>query len=179
MRTRWTKHLAAAVLAAFVLEGASAQQGGAPLGGVWKEQAVDFDYMGFTDRYSCLSLRERMATVLRRLGAHKDPELLEYGCGEMTRPTRIPGVRMKFATLFPTGGPPADAAAPAGSWRRVNLIGVGALDPEECELTAQIVRDLLPHFAVRNVPRVPTCVPHAETRTSDFVVEVFVPEAQK
>jgi hypothetical protein len=141
----------------------------------WKAQDVTFTYMGFTAHYSCTGLRERMLIVLRELGAGKPMELMDYGCADETfHRDRMPTVHMQFSSLQPGSG----AAPVSGYWKQVNLVGPGKLDSGECELMEQIVSDVLPHFTVRNVDKVPACMPHAPTLVTAMRLEVFMPVPQ-
>jgi hypothetical protein len=149
--------------------------------GVWQEQSLDFDYMGFTMLYACTGLREKLRLVLQALGARDDMSLVESGCENGgTYISRLPSVAMHFATLAPASATPTPASAPtvAGAWRSVNLVDSRTLDTNECELTQQIIEKLLPHFAVRNVEKPNRCVPHAPTLTVSLHVEVFAPLTQ-
>jgi hypothetical protein len=179
---RWTAGLLALTLALAAGPGAAAEpSAGQP--GVWKPQSLDFDYMGFTDHYTCDGLHDRMRVVLRELGARKDMNVMSYGCSSDStrralREDRFPAAKLDFAALFPQDAAPApDAAgdATAGAWKSVNLVGSGKLDPEECELIEQVVREVLPHFAVRKVEQPQSCVPHQSTRTYALRLEVFAP----
>jgi hypothetical protein len=155
--------------------GAAAEASGAPgEAGVWKEQRLDFDYIGFTDHYACRGLQGKVSLVLHELGARPDMSVVETGCiDEARRTDPVPGVRLQFASLAPD----AAAGAPvAGAWKRVDLVGPGKLDAEECELMGQIATELLPHFVVRNVQQPARCAPHMRTRTA-LRLEVFAPLA--
>src|SRR5271154_4439848 len=55
---------------------------GAPLQAVWKEQRLEFSYMGRTARYSCQGLRDKMRSLLLDLGARRDLEVSLYACDE-------------------------------------------------------------------------------------------------
>ncbi len=44
----------------------------APFPAVWKEQHLEFSYMGRTARYSCEGLRDKMRSLLLDLGARRD-----------------------------------------------------------------------------------------------------------
>lgn len=144
--------------------------------GVWKEQDLQFDYLGFTMHYSCSGLRERMLLVLRLLGARAEAGDVA-GCGDYPRAIeRFPYVRARFATFVPAD--PSAAATVPGQWRSVDLVGLGKLDANECELMEQIIQQVLPRFAVRNIGKPANCVPHQETRTEALRLDVFGPLAQ-
>jgi len=55
---------------------------GSPLQAVWKEQRLDFSYMGRTARYSCDGLRDKMRSLLLDLGARRDLQVSLYACDE-------------------------------------------------------------------------------------------------
>jgi hypothetical protein len=114
-----------------------------------------------------------MLLVLRLMGARADASSVT-GCGDNPRfVDRFPYVHAHFATLVPA--PAGAAPAVAGQWREVDLVGSGKLDPNECELMEQIVDQLVPRFAARNVAKPGSCVPHTETRTLALHMEVFAP----
>lgn len=177
---------AAGLLSCAAVSGAQAQAAPAAPG-LWQEQDLVFDYMGFTDHYSCSGLRQKMIIVLRTLGARPDFEATEWGCADTTRrPSAMtfPATHLKFASLAPVGEGSASAAASTtaaggpvnGVWKTVNLIGNNGLDLDECELVEQISHDLLPHFAVRNVQKPSSCMPHSRSTNNAWRLEVFVPQ---
>jgi len=144
--------------------------------GVWKDQEMVLDYMGFTTHYSCDGLRDKVRAVLLQLGARPDLSVTSSGC---TRPSggpeRFPRVEAHFATLQPAAAP----VPGSGAWKSVNLGGPRGLAEGECELAEEIVRTVLPHFAVRNVDFHAPCVPHAETIGLSLKLEVFAPANTK
>jgi hypothetical protein len=80
-------------------------------------------------------------------------------------------VHAHFASLQPAATP----ATGAGDWKSVNLGGPFGLDPGECELAEEIVRTILPHFAVRNAGAAPRCVPYQSSAVLSLKLEVFAP----
>jgi hypothetical protein len=141
----------------------------------WQEQDIVIDYQGFTTHYSCDGLRDRVRSVLLRLGARPDLTVTSSGCVRLNGPERFPSVHAHFSSLHP-------AAAPApgiGDWKSLNLGGVQGLDPGECELAEEVVRTILPHFAVRNAAPSPRCVPHQASATLSLHVEVFAPPVSR
>jgi hypothetical protein len=175
-----------AALAPAAALGEDAPAAPAPAPGVWQEQDLVFDYMGFTEHYTCDGLRQKLMIVLRALGARSDFQANEWGCSDGLRPNmeKFPATHLKFASLAPAGAagaaagasPPATGATVNGAWKTVNLIGPRFLDTDECELVEQIAHDLLPHFTVRNVPKPSSCVPHSRSVNFQWQLEVFVPQ---
>lgn len=155
---------------------------GAAVAGVWRVHDMTFAYMGFTSRYSCDGLAARLATLLTLAGARPGFRAVP-GCA------RPPGgvdtmatARLHFEALVPADGAPArpDEARIAGSWRTVQWGATGqpGLDPGDCELIVQFVREVLPAFAPRRVEDRSRCLPHQATVAPVAVhFEVLTPVA--
>src|SRR5690349_4550812 len=82
MRTlalRMSVGLTAAVAAAF-LSSAWAAQTTTEQSAVWTPKQVTFVYQGFTTRYSCDGLRDKLRDLLLKLGARKDLQVEETAC---------------------------------------------------------------------------------------------------
>ena len=130
---------------------------------VWVPKELHFDYRGFTTKYSCDGLQERMRDVLLKLGARPDLRVRGYGCTRLVGPDPFAGVSIKMNVLQPAGkqgGP----AVPV-HWQRVDLLtGLYEHDPvdaaADCELIGQIKQKILPLFATRNVDYRSTCETH-------------------
>jgi len=144
---------------------AKAAEAGEAQPAVWTDKELTFVYQGFTTRYSCDGLRDKVRGVLLDLGARKKGlKVLELGCGSPSgRPDPFPGVRVKMSVLQPASGSAADqqAAVPA-HWKPVDLKLRDSFytDSGECELVEQIKQKTLPLFATRNVELKTTCIPH-------------------
>src|SRR5471032_1735561 len=115
--------LTAAVILASVLcspgraEGAAGEQSA-----VWTQKEFKFTYQGFTTKYSCDGLRDKVRLILLTFGARKDLKVSEWGCaGNSGRPDPFPGVAVKMSVLEPSD--PARAAGPAppvaAHWKNV------------------------------------------------------------
>ena len=123
----------------------------------WVQKEVNFRYVGFTTKYSCDGLRDRMRGILLQLGARDDLKLAGYGCAGVNSPETTPGVRIVMHVLQP-------ASATAGQsltarWKSVDLLSDRDLldAARDCELIAQLNRDVLPLFAVRHLDYSATC----------------------
>ena len=135
---------------------------------VWTPKELTFIYQGFTSRYSCEGLREKVRRALLMLGARADLAVTPYGCTSPDgRPDPFPGVHIRMNVL--AAAPDGQAAANAESagvvgadWKRVDL----RLDSDtlaqagDCELIEQIKAKILPQFTTRNVDFSSHCVPH-------------------
>ena len=122
---------------------------------VWKMQKARFDYQGFTTRYSCDGLRDKIRQVLRDLGARKDFTVTASNCGN-GGPVPFPSVDIALATIKRADGPASIDAI----WKEVDLSGVGKLQGGDCELAEQIVQKILPLFEVRKAHMNAVCDPH-------------------
>jgi hypothetical protein len=150
---------------------------------VWTEEELTFVYMGFTTRYSCDGLRDKVRGVLLDLGAQKkDLKVQELGCTSPTgRPDPFPGVRVKMRVLQPASGPAAayDPAPVPAHWKPVDLKLRDSFttDSGECELVEQIRHKIVPLFAARNVDLKTTCIPHQATASRPSLkLEVLAPD---
>jgi len=143
----------------------------APTQAVWKAKEFNLTYMGFTTKYSCEGLRDKVKTILLTLGARKDDlHVVETGCIEPFRPSPLPGVRVKMSVLEPVSDQGGAANTGAGSdavvtahWKPVQLKldADSVTEAGECELVEQVKRQVLPLFATRDVKfSFVDCVPH-------------------
>jgi hypothetical protein len=151
---------------------------------VWAQKELTFVYQGFTTRYSCDGLRDKVRGVLLDLGAEKKGlKVQELGCtSPFGRPDPFPGVRVKMSVLQPAGGSSDDKQTPvAAHWQPVDLKlrDSFSTDSGECELVEQIRQKILPLFATRNVDLKSDCIPHQASATRPSLkVEVLVPDKQ-
>jgi hypothetical protein len=132
---------------------------------VWTPKKLQFTYMGFTARYSCDGLADKMKRVLLDLGARPDLKLSPSGCsGGFGRPSRFPGVSATVQVLEPLGdtSPGPDTKVIAAHWKSVVVAPKG--DPlnaaGDCELTEQIKQRILPMFTTRNIDYSSNCIPN-------------------
>jgi hypothetical protein len=142
---------------------------------VWKTQELRFDYVGFTSRYSCDGLRDKVESVLLLLGARRDLKVSSFGCSRMGAPEPLPSLNIKISTLIPAAQGDAKDAVEA-RWKSVSLGGVGRLTGGDCELAEQIRAKILPVFTSRNLKSQTDCVPHQLPSGNILLdVEVLVP----
>ena|ERR1700683_2542414 len=124
---------------------------------LWTAKDLDFAYRGFTTKYSCDGLQQKMRRVLTRLGARADMQLRAYGCTRLIAPDPFAGVRMQIHVLQLSDS--HDGQSVPAHWQRVDLLA--NRDPvdaaADCELIEQIKQKILPLFATRNVDAVSDC----------------------
>ena len=156
---------AVAVIAALGLGAATAAQADDVVQAVWTPKKLRFTYMGFTSRYSCDGLRDKVQSILLALGARADLKLQSSGCSNgFGRPSPFPGVSGTVQVLEPVGdkAPAPDTPVISAHWKKVVVAPKG--DPlnaaGDCELTEQVKQRLLPLFTSRNVEYSSTCIPN-------------------
>ena len=148
---------------------------------VWTPRELLFIYQGFTTRYSCDGLRDKVRSILLELGAREDLKVTATGCSSPGGPDPSPGVRIKMNVLQPA----ADKNATAGTqsvpshWKMLDLTpqrdAVSAAG--ECELIEQVKQSILPLFATRNVEYSSNCLPHQlQIGATRLRAEVLVPD---
>jgi hypothetical protein len=179
--TRWIVPAAVACVLCSTV-GAAENEPATGQSAVWTDKEVTFVYQGFTTKYSCDGLRDKVRGVLLDLGAQKKTlKVLQLGCSSPSgRPDPFPGVRVKMSVLQPASGTADDKAAPvAAHWKPVDLKlrDSFAIDSGECELVEQIKQKIVPLFATRNVELKTNCIPHQATASRPSLkLEVLVPD---
>jgi hypothetical protein len=158
---------------------AAGEGGGDPVPAVWKEQRMDFSYMGRTARYSCEGLRDKMRSLLLDLGARRDLKVSLWACDESAT-LRRGYVGPRLSIVFSSPALPDAAAQPlhAGDLSAVEAryesftltsdafrnYGVG-----DCELVEEFARQILPKLATKDVKQDITCVPYQSSGSRFFV----------
>jgi len=146
-----------------------------PQSAIWKTHELRLDYVGFTTRYSCEGLRDKVEQALTALGARRDMVVTPFPCARPGGPELLPSLRITVSTLTPAGGAGGSQAVEA-RWKSVNLAGPDRLTVGDCELAEQIQREILPLFTTRNVKARTMCVPHQEVAGGvQMTFDVLVP----
>jgi len=132
---------------------------------VWTQKQFTFIYQGFTTKYSCDGLLDKVRTVLLNLGARKDLQVNSLGCvGRSGVPDPFPGVSVKMNVLVPASAATASADEPAipSHWKpmKLQLDRSPLAEAGECELVEQVKQKILPLFTTRNVDFKSICIPH-------------------
>src|ERR1700685_3960081 len=92
---------------------AAGKGAGNPVLAVWKEQRLDFSYMGRTARYSCEGLRDKMVSLLLDLGARRDLQVAVLACDESeAQPLRRGYVGPRLSIVFSSPVLPDAAVQP-------------------------------------------------------------------
>lgn len=149
---------------------APAAPAGNPRAAVWKDQRVEFFYVGRTSRYSCDGLRDKVRAMLLDLGARRDLSIVAVGCVGYGHMQGSPaGLRLKIEFSSPALPEPrakpvrdGDLAALDARFQAFTVssdafrgMGIG-----DCELVQQFAQQLLPKLTVRDVRQDIACVPY-------------------
>lgn len=157
---RRNRPFAAVLLAASLCAGAGSAPAATDSGdmaAVWVPKEVSFVYVGFTTKYSCDGLQDRMRRILLQLGARDDLKVMPYRCMRVNTPETTPGVRIVMHVLQPASGTAGQTVE--AHWKTVNVLAdrdpvTAALD---CELISQLKQNVLPLFAARHVDYSAAC----------------------
>ncbi|HEY6482453.1 MAG TPA: hypothetical protein VIY54_02900 [Steroidobacteraceae bacterium] len=151
---------------------------------VWTPKQLHFVYQGFTTKYSCDGLQDKIQTALLQLGARKkDLKVTGSGCAvPYGRPDPFAGVDVKMSVLQPASDKTDASRQPTvpAYWKAVDLKLTRSGDyynpSGECELVEQIKSKILPLFATRGVELKSECIPYQATPTSPTLrLEVLAP----
>jgi hypothetical protein len=160
------------VLAAILMGSQTLGAENAAMPAVWKEQSIDFSYFGRTSRYSCDGIRDKLRSILALMGVRRDPHAVTVSCAD-TGDSRLllhemsPSVQLIFSSpsLPDASAKPARAGdlAPLDAQFTAFSIVTDAfrnLQPGDCELVEEFVRQVLPKLTTRNVETHVACIPH-------------------
>jgi hypothetical protein len=151
-----------------------------PVPAVWKEQRLQFFYMGRTSRYSCEGLRDKMRAMLLELGARRDLRITPLGCDDDAPRPRLKSMGPNLELVFSSPALPDATLRPL---RRGDLAAVDArfeaftitrdafrnMDIGDCELVEEFVHQILRKLATRDVKEDITCVPEQQSGSRFFV----------
>jgi hypothetical protein len=154
MQAKRIAFIGTALVAMSICAGASQAPAGAHAGdvaAVWVSKDVDFRYVGFTTKYSCEGLQERVRGILLQLGARDDLKVVPYACERVAGAETTPGVRIRMHVLQPAQTTSEQTVA--AHWQSVDALA--DRDPVkaslDCELIAQLHGKVLPLFTTRQV----------------------------
>jgi hypothetical protein len=180
MRSVWALAVVGLMLVA-PIRPVDAQNGASiPIAAVWREQHLNFFYMGRTSRYSCEGLRDKVRAMLLDLGARRDIRIRALGCEDAPARARLgslgPSLNIVMSTpVLPDASAkplhPGDLAAVDARFEPFTITSdafrnMGIAD---CELVEEFSRQILPKLAARNLKQDITCVP-LEQSGSRFLV---------
>jgi hypothetical protein len=135
------RHLAAPALAMLIALPATAAE---TVDAVWKEQQVEFTFLGIDTAYSCDVMEARIEMLLLHVGAAEGVEASTAPCPGYDRPQQRLPIRATFRTLAPAAE--GDANVVKAAWSEVVL---GKKSPRsivdgDCRLLEQFQKHILP-----------------------------------
>jgi hypothetical protein len=168
---RLFKQMYPGLLAAILFGSQSFGAENAAMPAVWKEQCIDFSYFGRTSRYTCEGIRDKLHAILAIMGVRREIHAVTVGCADTGDPRDLremsPTVHLVFSSpsLPDASAKPAHAGdlAPLDAQFEAFSIVTDAfrnMQPGDCELVEEFVRQVLPKMTTRNVESDVTCIPH-------------------
>jgi hypothetical protein len=123
---------------------------------VWTRHEVDFQYMGFTTRYTCSGLKSKVRLLLKYMGVRDDVKLLERGCEfGYQKVADFPRLKITFwAPTLPEQGDKDPGEPVLGVWKAVTIKrnSPKGLEMGDCELVEL--------FLTRDMQGDINCIPH-------------------
>jgi hypothetical protein len=175
----------------------------APVEAVWKPQRTIFSFFSQTTHYSCRALEDQLRRVLVVLGAHERMEFDRRECSPESgmrlyitfmSPIEATDANVRELTSFESEDllvarlrgtrlpAPEDLVRFPAQWRTISVTRDRRLrlDSADCELVEQIRRQLLPHLAIRELPKRIICSPGTglTMRAPPLVVSTLIASAQ-
>lgn len=153
-------HVRAVVCAVGIAAAAGAYAAQQPMvDASWQRHELDFTYTGFTSKYSCEGLEQKLKLLLKLAGARPDGDVRVVCTSAIGGPQLNSTVLLKFNTLAPVAG---DKAAITAAWKDISWHAGSprGLEAGDCELVDDFARRILPLFTTRGVENRMTCTPH-------------------
>jgi len=172
MRSLWTSAGVGLMVAMSALPAGA--DTGSPMAAVWKEQHMEFFFVGRTSRYSCDGLRDKVRAMLLELGARRDLRIVAFACEDtdrhLARSTLNPGLSIVFSSpAFPdTSAKPLHSGDLAAIDARFEAFTISS-DPfrnlgiGDCELVEEFAHQILPKLVTRELKQDISCVPYQES----------------
>jgi hypothetical protein len=130
----------------------------------WTRHEVDFFYVGFTTRYTCSGLRNKVKLLLKHLGVRDDVKILERGCeAGYQKVADFPHLKITFwAPTIPQQGDKDVGEPVLGVWKQVVIKknSPKGLEMGDCELVELFRDHLMPKFLTRSMEGDVNCIPH-------------------
>ena len=141
---------------------------------VWKEQRLNFTYMGRTSRYTCDGLRDKVRAMLLDLGARRDLQVTAIGCEPTAAQLPLahlgPSLNIVVSTpALPDPGlkplHPGDLAAVDARFEAFAITNdlFRNMGMPDCELVEEFARQILPKLVTRDLKQDISCVPFQQS----------------
>jgi hypothetical protein len=130
----------------------------------WTRHEIDFQYMGYTTRYTCSGLRSKVKLLLKHMGVRDDVKITERSCEYgYQKVAEMPRLKVVFwAPTIPQPGAKDVGDPVLGIWRPVVIKRnePRGLEMGDCELV-EIFRDrVMSKFLIREMQGDVNCIPH-------------------
>jgi hypothetical protein len=166
---------------------------------VWQAHVLNFEYRGFDTLYTCQSLKRKLRTILRNVGAREGVKLRDYGCEDLSgiarfqvafeSPVAATPENIAAATQFDSRdalvarmrGEPLPTAEDVqrfpAVWKTVSFVRDRELRiaPGDCELVQQLRRQILTRMSVQVVSDEVRCSSFGNISKPRLTVAALVP----
>lgn len=168
------------VLAGLLLLLLARSVAGAEVAAAWQRHEIEFTYMGFTTRYSCEGLRDKLRVLLEASGARPGFSVSGGACATSGpgQVSQFPRVRLTFeSAAMPAPGSRRVGEPTLARWKPVSLSRrqPRQLEAGDCELVEQFADRVLPAFTTRGLQVDVHCIPH-QLSGSSFLISFEVLE---
>jgi len=149
-------------------------EGGDTILAVWKEQRINFLYMGRTSRYTCDGLRDKVRAMLLDLGARRDLSITAQGCEAPAAQVRLasPGPTLNIvvntpvlpdAKLKPPRAEELQQLAARFEPFTITSDAFRNMGVADCELVEDFAQQILSKFVTRGLKQDISCVPFQQS----------------
>lgn len=153
-----------------------------PVNGRWQPHRYLFQYLAYNTTYSCEGLADKLRLLLNTIGA-RDVQANPVCLGHPGVPQRVPEANLRFQSLQPPGASAVnESAAGAGAiapgvWRHVTWSpnNPQTLGHGDCSLVQQVLRTVLPMFAIRNLHTKFDCAQYHDYGSFSVSFDAFAP----
>jgi hypothetical protein len=130
----------------------------------WTLHEVDLQYMGFTTRYTCSGLKDKVKLLLKHMGVRDDIRIRESGCEfGYAKVANLPRLKISFyAPAIPKPGDKDPGEPVPGVWKPlvIKKNSPRGLDMGDCELVETFRDRVMPKFLTRGMQGDVNCIPH-------------------
>jgi len=170
------RHLAALAFAILIVLPATAAE---TVDAVWKEQEIDFTFLGIDTAYSCDVMEARIEMLLRHVGAEEGVDVSAAPCPGYDQPQQRIPIKARFRTLVPAAD--GDAKVVKAAWSEVVL---GKKSPRsivdgDCRLLEQFQKHLLPAIEHEVIEGSVTCSASGKSIAGRLKLKVLKPVEEK
>jgi hypothetical protein len=151
-----------------------------PVAAVWQPYELQFNYFAAHTYYSCSGLEDRLAAILRELGADKEVHVSVTGCFGSANVGNMLNARIQARLPAAAGDAPADSFQATTKVITIRAGRSGDATAGDCELLEQVRDQILPALKLERVKDDLNCIPGgANSPSRSLQVRALIPEATK